>query len=94
MNVKGRQVKKRLGTPQARAAVDACLSLRDGLVASCAAPGAPAAKSSSPRVLFAIDDYSAMHHTTGYGRVDATLGRRTALDVEDLTLVRRACGMV
>lgn len=81
--------------PQASVAVDACLSLRDELAAAssredigaAAATSSSSAPSSRPRVLFAIDDYSALHGRTGYGRTDDE-GRRVPLKVEDLNLVR------
>ena len=76
-------------------AVDACLSLRDELAAAAgarddvgtAAASSAAAPSSRPKVLFAIDDYSALHGRTGYGRTDDE-GRRVPLKVDDLNLVR------
>jgi hypothetical protein len=73
--------------------VDSCLFLKDELVAASlrALPSAPTAApdelpNSAPRVLFAIDDYSALHWRTEYGRADED-GRRVPLEVDDLSLV-------
>ena len=76
------------GTPQASLAVDACLRLKDELLAAAAAASVGPDGGTVTKVLFAIDDYSSLYSQTGYGRTDEETGRRVPLQVEDLTLVR------
>ena len=65
-------------------AVDSLLSLKYELIAASVASSS---SSSTPaKVLFAIDDYSALHWRTGYGQTGDS-GQRVPLEVADLTLV-------
>lgn len=65
---------------QAILAVDACLAVKDGLLAASATAG------STPRVLLAVDDYNMLHWRTEYGRTTEE-GARQLLVPDDLTLV-------
>ena len=69
---------------QASLAVDSLLSLKDELIAASVASSSSSA--APAKVLFAIDDYSALHWRTGYGQTDDG-GQRVPLQVADLTLV-------